>query len=129
MSKAIKTSAYSAIIAIAVFLGATLLSSCDDEPGYGGMRLTGTWTNVNQYGDTYTFYSNGTGYWEGQYESMSFDYYLSGQDLDFTFYPVGEPPYSLYCQFSMNRAGDMITITFPPGNGFGWTTEYYRLVY
>lgn len=29
----------------------------------------------------------------------------------------------------MNGAGNMITISFPPGNGFGWTTEYYRLIY
>lgn len=129
MSKAIRKSALTLIMVITALVAAAGLTACDDEPGYGGMRLTGTWDNVNQSGDTYTFYANGTGRWDGLYESMSFDYYLSGDQLDFTFYPVGEPPYSLYCTFSMNGAGNMITISFPPGNGFGWTTEYYRLIY
>ena len=87
MSSAIKKSALSLIIILAAIAAPALMTSCADEPRYSGMRLTGTWLNVSDNGDMYTFYSNGTGVWQGYWEDIPFEYYLTGSYLYFTFYP------------------------------------------
>lgn len=108
---------------------ATGLTACYDGP-YGGpddWYLSGVYANDNDYSETYTFYPNGTGIYSDYYGDMDFDYYCTGGSIYFTFYPYDGPPYSLNCGITTSGRRSLI-ITYPPGNGFGYTSQSYTLV-
>ncbi len=110
----------------------TVFSSCEDDPYYGGYDdywyLSGQYENQYSFDDWFTFYPDGTGYFEDDYGGyLEFDYYCWNNVIYFTFYPSYGPSYDLDCQIQTNSP-NTITITFPPGNGFGFTTIVYRRI-
>lgn len=110
-------------------LAAFALSSCDieDEP-YGGYdSLSGIWRNADNPSEYYEFYGDGTGYWSsnGYGMELDYDYSWDGGWLDLYLYPIDAPSYTLQCGLSQSGY-NQIRITYPPGDGFGYTDVYYN---
>ncbi len=116
------------VMSLGLLLASSALTSCEDDDPYGygdDWYLTGTWANVQDYSETYTFYYDGTGYWQtydGDY--LEFDYYCEGGSIYFTFYPDYGPSYGMNCGVAYN-GGSSLIITYPPGNGWGYTSVSY----
>ena len=129
MSRLLKKTCAALLAFILATVMAAGLTSCYDDP-YGGpdeWYLSGTYANDNDYSETYTFYSNGTGIYSDYYGDMEFDYYCLDSSIYFTFYPYDGPAYGLNCGITTVGRNSLV-ITYPPGNGFGYTSQTYTLV-
>ena len=128
MSKKIKKAGMAFMAMVMSVVVAAGLAGCDD-PYYGPEEwyLSGVYANDLNFYETYTFYSNGTGIYEDYYGELPFDYYCLDGSIYFTFYPYDGPAYDLNCGITTSGRNSLI-ITYPPGNGMGYTSERYTLV-